>query len=434
MNSKFRLLINIFLNSNFAKSAFKLSLKSLIAQLIPLLFYPILTRIYTPEDFGISATILSLVPILIILSTGGYENAILISDTKEESFSVIKYVLIRSVVILTFMEILLLFFSSYLSDKLGDLDYEKLLFLVPLISFFSIITIVYNEFMIYQNSFNQLGNFKIINSALVFLPKLFVNNFNFLQNGLLYGELIGRGAFALLSLRKFNKLKIYLFCKFSISEFKKISNKFIEFQKYSMPEQLISNFGGAAPLFVLSIYFSATDIGYFSIASSVLTAPITIFTLSIRDVFRQKANEEYKLNGTCSKTYLLILKFVFFFGLIGFLLIGLIFPTIVDIIFGDSWISISKFSLIQLPMFFLSFVSMSLSGVFVIANKVRLSLFWQLYYTSVTIAGLLIGIFIFNEFEYALYSLVIARCSAYLLYTYMSYNVAKGNINFTGTI
>lgn len=412
--------------SDFAKSAINLSFKSLIAQIIPLLLYPLLTKIYTPEEFGIGATLLSIVPILSVLSTGGYENAILISSNNNEANNVVKFILIRSFIVLIFFEIFLFFFKGNLFNFFEGYNYENLFYLIPILGFAASISIIFNELLIYNASFKALGNNKIINSTSTSIPKLFTKNFILFGNGIFLGEFIGKCSFAIYNLFKIYRYNNRIFSYFSFKEFKLIWVKYFDFQKFSMPDQLISNFGGAAPFLILSIYFAEKDLGYFSIASSLLTAPISVFTLSIRDVFRQKANKEFKLSGQCSHTYKVIFKIVFFSGLIGFLLMGISLPFLIDVVFGDSWKTITKYSLIQLPMFFFSFVSMSLSGVFAIVNKVKFSLFWQLYYTMTTILGLFVSIFIFDNFEYSLYCLVFVRCSAYILYSYMSYDAAKG--------
>ncbi len=51
---------------------------STIAQAIPIAISPILTRLYTPEDFGVLALFTSLVTIFSVISTGRYEFAIML--------------------------------------------------------------------------------------------------------------------------------------------------------------------------------------------------------------------------------------------------------------------------------------------------------------------------------------------------------------------
>ena len=64
--------------SEFSKNVLTLMTGTTIAQAIPIAISPILTRIYTPEDFGVFALYLSIVSILVVFTTGQYDLAIML--------------------------------------------------------------------------------------------------------------------------------------------------------------------------------------------------------------------------------------------------------------------------------------------------------------------------------------------------------------------
>lgn len=72
-------------NSNFIKNTFVLTLGTAIAQVLPMLLYPALGRLYTPEQFAVLAAITSFVSIISTFVTGKYENAIFIADTDKDA-------------------------------------------------------------------------------------------------------------------------------------------------------------------------------------------------------------------------------------------------------------------------------------------------------------------------------------------------------------
>ena len=79
-------------------------------------------------------------------------------------------------------------------------------------------------------------------------------------------------------------------------------------------------------------------------------------------------------------------------------------------------------------MITLSFISMSLSGVLIITNKMKISMYWQIYYVLSTVISLFIGFFFFRSIKMVLICFVIGRCSAYILYILLSYRFSKGNM------
>ena len=56
-----------------------------MAQTITILFSPILTRLFTPEEFGIFYLFSALADILVIFATGRYELAILIPKDEKDA-------------------------------------------------------------------------------------------------------------------------------------------------------------------------------------------------------------------------------------------------------------------------------------------------------------------------------------------------------------
>ena len=75
------------IKGDFLKNIFTLLSGATIAQIIILISIPILTRIYTPEDFGFIAIYLSIANIIAAISTGRYEQAIIFTKKKEKCFS-----------------------------------------------------------------------------------------------------------------------------------------------------------------------------------------------------------------------------------------------------------------------------------------------------------------------------------------------------------
>ncbi len=417
----------MFIKSAFVKKTFKLTLSSFISQIIPLLFYPIFARLYTAEDFGLASTFLTLIPLFVIIATGTYEFAILNSKSEKEAINIISYITKRSVFLLVFFQLIFIFFGDIICIFLNQKKFIPWIYWIPLTSFFTIITLVYNEWVIMKNNFEKLGIIKIINTGSVSFSKFITGFSDFFLNGLIFGELIGRLISSSVSLFAFKKQGV-TFRKLiqGLRHQNLVVKKYNGFGKWTMFEQLISNIGGALPILLIGVYFSSKELGYFALSGSLLTAPITVVTISIRDVFRNKVSENFKKYGNAKDLFLELLQKVALIGLIAFAIIFFLLPYLIEFGLGKSWRSVTNYSLIQIPMFLLSFISMSLSGVLIIGNKLKDSFFWQIYYTIITFIALIIGIYFFKTIEMTLSCLVIGRCTAYLIYIYLSYSASKG--------
>ena len=69
--------------SNFAKNTMIVSAGTAFAQGMGIIFSPIITRIYTPEEYGLLAVFSSITALLVVFSSLRYQVAIPIADNDE---------------------------------------------------------------------------------------------------------------------------------------------------------------------------------------------------------------------------------------------------------------------------------------------------------------------------------------------------------------
>lgn len=99
----------------FLTDAFIVTLGTIAAQVLPLIFYPVLTRLFSPADFGILATITAITGVLTVIVTGKYETIVLIVDDKKDTANLLIAILLISLCSLLISEILMWIFSSEIS-------------------------------------------------------------------------------------------------------------------------------------------------------------------------------------------------------------------------------------------------------------------------------------------------------------------------------
>ncbi|HFU77558.1 MAG TPA: translocase, partial [Epsilonproteobacteria bacterium] len=74
--------------SEFSNNVLTLMTGTTIAQAIPIAISPILTRIYTPEDFGIFALFMAITGVFSVVASGRYELALMLPRKEEESINI----------------------------------------------------------------------------------------------------------------------------------------------------------------------------------------------------------------------------------------------------------------------------------------------------------------------------------------------------------
>jgi len=100
------------IKSEFVRNVLTLTSGTALAQLIPLILAPFLSRIYDPEDFGRLALYLAIVQILGAISSGRYELAIMLPKKEKEGVQITLLSIVITIAVSLVSLIVVLFFSD----------------------------------------------------------------------------------------------------------------------------------------------------------------------------------------------------------------------------------------------------------------------------------------------------------------------------------
>jgi len=412
--------------NQFVKNSITLSIGTSIAQAIPVLFSPILARLFNPEEFGLLATVSSITAIISVISTGKYETVILISRNKRDAAGLVMLSLLLSLLISFLALIIFFFFNGVIIEILKQPRLEHWIFICPLVSFFISIYSCYNEWCVKYSMFKQLSFNKIINTTSLTLSNLILGLSKVINGGLVIGELLGRFTTALFSVLSVARTDIKSFKRISLSRIKHLAVRYRECPIYILPAQLINTLAAQLIILLISSFFGDTEVGLYSMTAMVLSVPSTIISQAIRDVFRQRANEEYKEKGNALYIYKKTTKFLFLASFLVFGILFIILPDFFAIVFGEKWRVAGEYARILCPTVMISFVAESVSGMFIIAEKMFANLVWQIVYFVVTVISLLIGYLLFKDMKFVMIFYSVGRSLVYILNISMSYRFAKG--------
>ena len=176
--------------TEFNKNILTLITGTTIAQLIPIFFFPILTRLYSPEEFGVYSAYLSLVSVFGLIASLKYELAIPIANNTEEKESLIKL----SLIIIGIIGIILFAVLSLMNSKLEQyfkIKSSSYFLIIIIVGFFS--QGILNFCRINDKSFKKIGISKIIKNSVLLLGQLGAYFLLFFRPfGLLIGDSMGR--------------------------------------------------------------------------------------------------------------------------------------------------------------------------------------------------------------------------------------------------
>lgn len=410
--------------SGFRKNLLVLLSGMAIAQLIPILASPVLTRFFSPESFGIFATFTAISAFALVPVTGKYELAIILPKRDEEAINILVLTVLLSFIISGGYVLIILGLGDFIINQFNVPQLSGILIMIPMLVFFQSCYRTYNEWCIRKNQFKELSRNKVINSTGVTGFSLLFGAFS-IKTGLILGQILGQITAVGIGAYKIIKGEKKIFHFISVRKQRYFFKKYSNFARYLIPGQLINSLSVQLPVFFIGSQFGPETLGLYALTERILGVPLSFLGNSVRDVFKQRAAEDYKQKGNCISIYLKTTKSLLALSIIPFTALFFIAPFLFEFIFGSEWEQAGVFTQALLFMYLLSFVSMPTSWIFIIAEKQKLDLLWQVSFLILTAVSLVIGYF-YDDIMYTLYVLCIGRSLAFILQMGMTYHLAKG--------
>lgn len=413
----------------FQKSAYKKNILTMvggrvISQVIPILLTPLLTRIYSPGEFGVFAVYSTIVSIFSMLSSIRYCLSIIFAKDEKEAKKLVFLSSSISVLFVTILSIFLFWIGGQFFGILGVEILQK--YLVVLI--LNILIVALFESMFYyvlqSKKYRTFAIISIIQSvSLVVLRLLWGYKIN-TESGLMISYLISYVVAYILMLLTLGVLKNNSDVKISFKEIKRLLFKYRRFPLFNLPADTLATLTNQSPNLLLNRFFGEINAGYFSLSEKVLGAPLWFVTSSVGDVFKQEAADQYKEKGTCLPIYTKTAKGLFLLGIAPFVAIFLLLPPMIPFLFGTEWEPVGDFVRIFTLMYFAKFVVTPVSYVSYIINKQKYYMYFQAMKFSAIVIGLGIGFYTGNFYlGLILWSALLTI--AYVLIYFISYQLVK---------
>jgi O-antigen/teichoic acid export membrane protein len=411
---------------SFASNVLTMMTGTAMAQAVPLLISPILTRLYRPEDFGVLALYMAITSVLSVIAAGRYELAVILPEKEDDAVNIMFLALFICLLIGSALCIFMTVFNAELTTFFGNREISFWLYFVPA----SVaITGVYNTFYYWSTrklQYGQLVVSKISQTTSMGAVNLLMGFKGFGATGLVTGGIAGQITSAGVmgfQIWKDDKEK----CRFCNADgMKNQLRRYKNFPLYSIPAGLMNVLSNQIPIYVLSIYFGGAVVGFFALTQRVLGAPISLISASILDVFKQRASNDYITYGNCKDIFIKALFGLLVVSIIPFALFYYGAPKIFEIIFGKDWIIAGEYAQILTIMFFFRFIASPLSFVIYIAEKQKYDLIWQSLLFGATVISMFAGVYL-NNVKIALLCFSLSYSVLYVIYLFISYYLSKGN-------
>ena len=413
--------------SPFWKNVFTLALGTSLAQLIPVLISPVLTHLYTPEQFGIYGLYFSLTMVLSVIICGRYEMAILLPENDEERINLLALCVVIAVFVSTFLLIVLYFWDGWFATILKNESIKSELVFLPISVFIIGVFQSMNYWANIKKQYPQLSVSRVSRSLTTSVSSIFFGFSIFKKSGLIFADLIGQLVACFYLFHKIWKQTIEFHKFISIKGIINTATRYKNFPQFNLVSGLFEKASSHAPIFLLTVLFSSADAGFFALALRFISAPVSLVSISIGDVFRQEAAEFYMKNGNCHDIFMNTFKKLIIIAIPVFIIIFIVIKLLFIPIFGEKWEQAADYSEIMCVMFFLQFTLSPLSSMFIIAEKQNIDMRANIILFVMCISVFYLAKVYFNSSLLAIFFYSILYCLKYIVQFLFSLKYSKGN-------
>lgn len=389
-----------------------------LAQVIPFLATPVLTRLYSQEDFASYTSFFAIATILAVAAGGRYFLAIVLPRDREDALRLYGLSIYLTLFYALFLAVV--FQVLYWS---GINQAPEIIYYVPLYVLFYGIWISALNFSIREKKFLKNAISKLYQAGGYILTAIFIG----LTTASLYGLVLAKTIGTLVSGVYLGRNLLNQRLSFPWKDLKKVALQYIDYPKYSIAPAFLNTLSAQALILFLTQFYSNADLGFYGLTYMVLSAPLGLIGTSYRDVFYQKITEQIN-EGLYRQALVFFRKsavFLFAVGLIIALILFFLGPQLFGFVFGEDWIRSGEFAGILSFSFMVKLVASPMSSIFNAAHKIKAASLWQTLYFLSTFTTLFIGSY-FLELQIVplLYLYLVHEFILYTIYFVMEYRIA----------
>lgn len=359
------------------------------AQVITLVAYLVITRLYTPADYALFSIFYSFIEIFVILSTCKYEMAVVVARDADESVAVSRFALrlntVFSAVLLAVITVL------YLCDALPGKSSQLglLALLIPPLVFFSGTSRIYASLYNRWHRYGPIAVSDVVNALSAALFKIGFGVAGVLRAGMPLSAVLGQ-ALSNVALRL--RLRTLSLPAVGRDAAVAAAHRHRNFPLYVASKDLANTFSANLPFLLLAFYFDQVEIGLFALAYTFTFRPVNLLNSAFERVLYARAADLQRSRQPMAPTIWRFLLAVNAVALpIGVALWFFAEPLFV-FCFSERWTGCGVYVRMLLPWFLLSMSTMSLMFIPNLFSSQRIEFAAMLVLLVLRVVALAVGI------------------------------------------
>ena len=353
------LIERVFFASRFARRLTMLASSTVLGQLAVILAAPLLTRLYTPMDYGAFVALTGLIVVFGVISGLRYEAAIPLCRVERDAAALVCVVILSSVTVSLIIALILVGVGPWLAAVLDLKGRESVVWWLPVAVAAQGVFIAFDGWGIQQGRMRQLALSKITQGFALALGQLV---FGFWWHGSPHGLFL---AFVLAQLGstwpmllRIDRVQRAYFLLPKLADMRRLVVRFRQFPLYEIWARSFGTASEMLPGPFISAIFGTAASGHYGLAQRIIGAPVRLLGISAHQVYaaeltRLSHTDRPALRALFNET----IRHLLIVGLVYLVVIVLFGPRLFALVFGEAWRESGEMARLLGPMYLALFVN-----------------------------------------------------------------------------
>jgi O-antigen/teichoic acid export membrane protein len=384
-----------FFRNIFVKNVAVIMSGTAIAQIISFSLTPIISRLFTPEDFGVLGYFNSILWIIAAGATLQYSQVIVFPKKDEDAMSVL-FISCLSVLFISILALIVfLLFPDAIFKSFQPHTIRWIVWALPVAVFFNGMNQSLQAWCIRRQAFFNTSSAQVVRSCFSNSLQLITGYFRYAGAGLVGSMIVAEGmagqTLAFQILRKDSGILRKFWKKFSPSQLWKLAAEYRDFPLYSAPQNVINSLSQGLPVLLLTYFFGLGTAGIYAFANRMLQVPMNFILGAFKQVFWQKASETLHNGGDLTPLHKKTTLTLFFVGILPSIILLIFAPLLFKWIFGEQWQEAGRYGQWLVLWLFAAFCNPPSQIVARLLRMQRFLLIYEIIVLFIRIAALLVG-------------------------------------------
>lgn len=356
--------------ASFLGNIFKLTTGTMIAQITGILLIPVITRIYSPDFFGINQLFISIATVIVAIACFSYDYVIMLPEMDEDSMNVLVLCVLSALVTSVATGAVFIGFADWFESFFDAPLVADYFILLPLFIIFSSLFVIQKEWLSRKVKYGVLSKGIVVNSTSTRFIQIGGGLITTSPLGLILGSVAGVTLAVLFMFRGFRD-DLGLLKHVTGRRMKELALRYKDFAIYGSTGSLANNLSWELPAFMLAYFFSPAVLGYYALAMMAVRLPMGMVGTAIAQVFFQRASEEKNRTGSVQTAVQEIHTRLISIGIFPFVVFFILAEDLFTFTFGADWLTAGTYARILSPWIFAVFMFTPISSLFGVLERQR---------------------------------------------------------------